>query len=697
MDTEPRMNRAEFLRLSTAAAVGSMVAGAGAALAASAESVEAAPATQGTYGEAPMLAERVQRGELPPVEQRLPENPYVVPHAWLTPGKYGGWMQWACTSADDWGTTHFIQESMYGHSPLRWLKDGLEIGPGLAERWETNEDTSVWTFYFRKGLKWSDGQPWTVDDILFWWEDEVQIPDLNELPPDEARSGKGTLMQMRKIDDYTLQLIFDAPAPLTADRLAMWVKRGIGPRWMDPKHYLAQFHPKYNPDVDRATWVETFTAKRDFAINPECPTMTGWMLESYTKGQNSVWVRNPYYWCVDQWGNQLPYIDGITQTNVQDAQVLRLRITSGQVDYVHGGFVPLTLADVSVLRQAEPRSRLEVRFWDSGSGTSSMYFFNYDYADPKMRALIREPKFRKALSHAYNRANVQKVVYFNTGELTTGTLSPKALEYNVEGGRRVYEEWRDSALRYDPDYAKRLLDEIGVTDKNRDGWREMPDGSPLVITLDYPASQPPDSEHVRKNELLAKDWQAIGLNTKLNPVTPTAFGDQWAAGQILTTTAWEVGDGPNHLVYPQWLVPLERARWAPLEGTFYAVRGTPKEREELDVDPYKRTPPRMAPEPGGPIDRLWQIYDQTKVEPDVLKRIYMVWDMIKIHVEEGPFFSGTVANTPRLVLVKQGLRNVPRREDLALGGFVNPWIHPTPAVYDPEAYYWEDPAAHPRA
>jgi peptide/nickel transport system substrate-binding protein len=425
--------------------------------------------------------------------------------------------------------------------------------------------------------------------------------------------------------------------------------------------------------------------------------MTGWMLESYTKGQNSVWVRNPYYWCVDQWGNQLPYIDGITQTNVQDAQVLRLRITSGQVDYVHGGFVPLTLADVSVLRQAEPRSGLEVRFWDSGSGTSSMYFFNYDYADPKMRALIREPKFRKALSHAYNRANVQKVVYFNTGELTTGTLSPKALEYNVEGGRRVYEEWRDSALRYDPDYAKRLLDEIGVTDKNRDGWREMPDGSPLVITLDYPADQPPDSEHVRKNELLAKDWQAIGLNTRLNPVTPTTFGDQWAAGQILTTTAWEVGDGPNHLVYPQWLVPLERSRWAPLEGTFYAVRGTPKEREELDIDPYKRTPPRMAPEPGGPIDRLWQIYDQTKVEPDVLKRIYMVWDMIKIHVQEGPFFSGTVANTPRLVLVKKGLRNVPRREDLALGGFVNPWIHPTPAVYDPEAYYWEDPAAHPRA
>jgi peptide/nickel transport system substrate-binding protein len=106
-----------------------------------------------------------------------------VPHHWLHQGKYGGTMNWVAQDASDWGTTHLVQESLYGNSPLRLLKDSLEIGPGLAESWETNADQSTWTFHFRKGLKWSDGQPWTVADILFWWEDEVHVPELNEVPP----------------------------------------------------------------------------------------------------------------------------------------------------------------------------------------------------------------------------------------------------------------------------------------------------------------------------------------------------------------------------------------------------------------------------------------------------------------------------------------------------------------------------------
>jgi peptide/nickel transport system substrate-binding protein len=162
----------------------------------------------------------------------------------------------------------------------------------------------------------------------------------------------------------------------------------------------------------------------------------------------------------------------------------------------------------------------------------------------------------------------------------------------------------------------------------------------------------------------------------------------------MTNVAWEVGDGPNHLVYPQWVVPMEDSRWAPLHGNWYLVKGTTREGAEADKDPYERTPPRVAPEPGSPIARLWDLYDQTKVEPDVNKRNKLVWDMMKIHVEDGPFFSGVAANTPRIVLVKKGLNNVPKRDDLALGGLVNPWIHPTPAVYDPETYYWDNPAAH---
>src|SRR5919109_2070583 len=148
MGTEHKVDRAEFLRLSAVAAVSAAVAACQPAQPTTQPGAQAtAPGGQagtaipgatlrGKYKEAPMLAEQVKAGKLPPVDQRLPENPYVVPHRWLSVGKYGGQMQWACSN--DWGTAHYIQESMYGHSPLRWLRDGLEIRPGLAEKWEAN-------------------------------------------------------------------------------------------------------------------------------------------------------------------------------------------------------------------------------------------------------------------------------------------------------------------------------------------------------------------------------------------------------------------------------------------------------------------------------------------------------------------------------------------------------------------------------
>jgi peptide/nickel transport system substrate-binding protein len=164
-----------------------------------------------------------------------------------------------------------------------------------------------------------------------------------------------------------------------------------------------------------------------FHTNPDCPVLTGWKLKEYKEGVHTIWERNPYYWAVDKEGNQLPYIDNIVVTGVQDAEVEKLRVLDGKIDWSHHWVV--ALADVSALKQAQDKTKLEIRFWDSGSGSGeNAYFFSYDYIDEKMRKLIRMPEFRKALSHAYNRPEIQKSIYFNTGELTTGTLSPKAIE-----------------------------------------------------------------------------------------------------------------------------------------------------------------------------------------------------------------------------------------------------------------------------
>ncbi len=648
-----------------------------------------------TFAEAPALATQVKAKQLPPVKDRLPAHPYVVPHRWVGAGKYGGTLR--MLTSDTTSVTH--KEYMYGHSILRWLNDGRDVGPGLAESWETNDEATEWTFHFRSGLRWSDGKPWSTKDIMFWWQDMVLNEDHPESPPDEAKSSNGTLMKLTAPDDDTLVMTYDSPAPLTPFHLARWVNGGVGPAWMAPKHYLAQFHPTYNKQVgkDWATERGDFDAKRDWAINADCPTMTGWRLATYREGTNLTLERNPYYWCVDAQGHQLPFIDTLELAAVEDPEVAKLQMREGKVDYVHGPFASLTLRDVSGLKQSAKRSALDVVLWDGGSGTGSIFFFDYDYREPAVRELIRKPAFRQALSLAVDRDEMQKALYFGTGTQTTGTYSPKALDFTVDAqARSAYASWRDSYRKHDPAKAKTMLDDLGVVDADGDGVRELPGGGRLVVRLDYPADA--SEEHLQKNNLLVRDWKAIGIEAKQNPVPPAAWAVQWQAGELMSTTAWENGGGIHEiLVEPQVLVPLSGFAdwWAPMHANFHALRGTPEAQKVKGTDPYKRTPPSIEPEPGGPIERLWDLHDRAKAEPDAVRRYKLVWEMVKIHVEDGPFFMGTVANTPYPMLFHRDLRNFPKAENLALDGFAGPWSHPTPAVYDPETWFWTNPDQHP--
>jgi peptide/nickel transport system substrate-binding protein len=635
--------------------------------------------------------------DLPPVEERLPENPYVIPHKWAEPGKYGGKLNMNVHSTEGAAKAESDREFFYGHSPLRFLNDGLDIGPGICESWESNDDASEWTFQFRKGLKWSDGEPWTTDSIIWWWEKFVLAQKMAVVPPDDARSGSGELAKFEAVDEVTLKMTFDTPAPLTADKMAAWVNGNIGkngPIWTMPHHYLEQFHPDTGKNVpdDWDTVGGLMESKADWHRNPECPTLTGFKGKSFDNNKGVVLERNPYYYAVMPNGDQLPYVDEIQFSVVTDVEAGKLQVQQGAVDYCQGSFNQILLADVQGLRDSAEEAGIEIILWDSGSGTGSIFFFNHDYIDGEMRNLIREPKFRQAISHAFNRDAVQKAVYFNTGEKTTGTLSAKAVEFQVnDEGKRTYQQWRDSYVEYNPDKAKQLLDELGLKDSDGDGLRELPNGKKLSLRLDYQADQ--SAEHTAKDNQLISDLKAVGLEMKKNPIPPQAFDDQWMTGKLMGHTNWEVGDG-HPLIYPGWVVPVQFNHWAPLQGQWFALQGTGTNEKEVDVDPWKRHPPRMEAEPDGPVKKLWDLYNEAKVEPDEMKRTQLVWEIFKIHISDGPFIMGCVANYPQVMVIKKDLRNVPRKENLALGGFVNPWIHPTPAVYDPECYYWENPEAH---
>ena len=651
----------------------------------------------GSLTEAPMLADQVKGGKLPKLEERLPENPYVVPHNWLERGKYGGTMklQVAGSSGDQAAP---IAEYFYGYSILRLLNDGNTIGPGVAEKWEANADTSVWTFHFRKGLKWSDGEPWSTADIMFWWNDLANNDDFGESVPDECKSGKGTPAKLEAVDELTLKVTFDAPTPLFPAKVASYVNgyKGNGASWMVPAHYVKNFHPKYNPSVkdDWATVGGDFEVNCDYKRQPKCPTLAGFHLTSLQEGKSLQWERNPYYYAVSKDGDQLPYVDKLLMSVVQDPKVSKVQVSNGQVDYVHGPFIGLALADVQTLQGLAEKNHYRVLLWDTGTGTGSMMFANLDYKEANYRELFNEPTFRQALSHAFNREETRSSIYFKQGEVTTGTISPKGVEFvGSAEGKKYYEDWKSSFVAYDVDKAKGLLDELGLKDKDGDGMREFPDGKKLSLRIDLPADA--GDETKAKDAQLCRDWGKVGLKCVVNPVTPTGFDDGWANGSYMLHSNWEVSGPPNSLLTnPSWLVPIEVSRWAPLQGTMYSMRGTPDENTEADVDPWKRKPPRRSPEDDSPIKQLWDLLDQTKVEPDELKRNKAFYEIIKIHIEKGPFFQGTVSNVPAVIVANLDLRNLPTRDNLALNGMTNPWGHPNPAVYDPEVYFWTNPDQH---
>jgi peptide/nickel transport system substrate-binding protein len=634
--------------------------------------------------EAPMLRELVEAGELPPLDERIPAEPLVIePYGEI--GQYGGtWHRFDTSTKGD-----HLAMAMYGYSPVHWVKDGLDKRPGLAKAWEFNEDKTEYTLTFREGTRWSDGQPFTVDDFLYWWEDMVLNQDHPDVPPDYMISG-GETAQVTKVDDYTLKFNFAAPAPLFLDRLAMWPNGVLpeGERLFVPKHYASQFHPKYNSEY---TTYEEHDEKIDWRINPDTPVLNPWMPVQYEPGTRLLLERNPYYYAVDTAGNQLPYIDRIDVTYIENLEVSKLRVLAGEQEICGRPCTSQPLSELSVFRDAEATVGLKTYLWDGGGGTGVMVYPNWTHQDPDKRSLYQNRDFRLGLSHAIDRDKVQKIVYFGTGEKTTGTMSPKAIEFTAdEVGQQLYAEWRDLAIEYDPDLANSMLDEAGAVDANGDGFRDLPNGNELTLRIDCSAGAMQSNTNVQATEIIKEGWEAVGLQVQINVVPDEQMGIMQDNSEFDIRGCWGVGDGPNFLVFPNWVIWVDNDRTAPLYGAWYKVLGTDKEGTELDLDPLERNPPREEPPEGDPAWRLWELYDAARTEPDDAKRLALSQDIIRVHIEEGPFFIGTVGNNPSIVAFLDTVGNVPTREQLGQGGFTGPWIMSYFGAVYPEQMYFKD-------
>ncbi len=590
------------------------------------------------FNEAPELAELVERGELPPVEERLPEEPLVVVPVEEV-GQYGGvWNRAWLGPSDSYGVYKLGRESLITYDAL-----GTTLVPNIVEKWDVSEDSKIFTFYLRKGIKWSDGEPFTADDILFVYEDVLMN---EELTPSFPRwlTVDGKPVKIEKVDDYTVKFIFSDSVPLFLYQLALPINADA--LLYAPKHYMKQFHPKYTSkeELDKkvkesgfSSWYELYGAKEDswWVNDPERPTIWAWKAANSPTEQRFIMDRNPYYWKIDPAGNQLPYIDRIINTLVTDITMLNLKAVTGELDFQ---WRHMTLDNYTVLMENKDKGNYRVLKWRGARGAHPVIYFNYTCKDPVLRELFNNDKFRKALSIAINREEINQLVYYGLGKPRQASLVPGVLHYSPE--------WEKAWAEYDPDKANAMLDEIGLSERDKDGFRLHPDDKRLELTIEYTPAFGPWTDIF---EMVKKYWEAVGAKVAVKNIDRTLWQTR-NDGNELEVTGWQMDSQAPWLCEGTWMAPsdfwgIEFKRWWDSGG-------------------------KAGVKPEGDMYKLLEAWDKVRKSRNQLELDSAAEEMVELHMKN-IWLIGTVGETPDIVIAKNYVRNVPE-ELIADGTFDTP-------------------------
>ena len=457
-----------------------------------------------SFGEAPMLAAMVAAGDLPPVEERLPEEPLVF-NVFEGIGTYGGTLKAAAIGTEYTELTPIRGLAGAVQTANRGPGSAIDIVPYAHKGWEMSDDQKTVTMYLRRGMKWSDGHPYTADDVMFSFEDFILI---DEFPSGWHRSGWGPMSHAEKVDDFTVRLHYTDPFPTLPGWYEFW--GGWQPHSY-PKHYLSKYHPKYNDNADALakeegydSWVQAVWAKQastsDFRVEDlNTPSVNPWNHEEITTTY-VLHVRNPYHFAIDPAGNQLPYIDRLRVETVADAETLNLKVISGELSVAAIG---LSTPDFPLFKENEESGDYETLMWPRAAGAESFYAFNLTHQDPVQREIFQDVRFRQAMSLAIDREEINKVLFFGLAVPRQAAMDPENSFYK--------EEWATRYAEYDPDTANRLLDEMGLQ-RGGDGFRLRPDGEVLTAQIVIPLEWP---SHVAVSELVAEYWGDVGV--KVDP------------------------------------------------------------------------------------------------------------------------------------------------------------------------------------
>jgi peptide/nickel transport system substrate-binding protein len=483
--------------------------------------------------------------DLPPVAERLPKNPMVITPLAGENQQYGGNLRTGFVGGSaSWGGNLFQINQWEGL--VQWSADFSTVEPALAERIEVNEDATEYTFYLREGLKWSDGQPYTADDIMFYIEDVGLNVELSPggISPDWLPADQAEGFKAEKIDETTFKFTFAKPYGTLPYVLASW-----GGRFFTyyPKHHLTRFHKEYNPNVDELVaaeqgiqdWVGLFNKfGPDAWGNPDrffehaaTPVMGPWYtVQPLGTGSTILLERNPYYWKVDLNGNQLPYIDTITAIQYQDSEARTLAMLNGDLDWI-GTAPPENRAIFhDAMNEGKP---IAIQYPRPTESVASAIYFNRSIGDPVKAELFANRDFRIGMSHAINRPELIEIAY--AGQGTPAQPSP------LEDSPFYNEQLTTQYTEYNIDLANEYLDKV-IPDRGADGFRLGPDGNPLEIVFFVPNDLSWATNYTQVGELLVGYWREVGVNVLLNAM-PTTQYDQARLNNTVEAVLFAAGDG----------------------------------------------------------------------------------------------------------------------------------------------------------
>lgn len=550
------------------------------------------------YQEAPMLAEMVAAGELPPLEERLPEVPFMVGPGTLIveedlpnweSGQYGGELQMA--HRGDFPPDVFIGSN-----------EGYLAGPGIGvadivgnifERFDVSDDATVFTFYMRKGLKWSDGMPVTREDVEFAWFDVLNNAEINPggVPGKWRDKVTDVPMVLEFVDDWTFTLTFETAYGSLLREMAIsgWVGYTD---LVKPAHYLKQFHKDYADEAELVTkiedagyegiegWVNLFGQKdiSNWEAHLEdaipFPRLYPWILVEMTEGA-LIYERNPYYYKVDIEGKQLPYIDRIVTARVDDVEMVNVRAIAGQVDFTRES---PDVQQLPVYKEQEAAGNFTTGIYSSHVAPMS-FMFNHVSTNEAWNEVINDVRFRQAMNYAIDREEVIQTFYFGLAE--PAPWNPT--EYSVE-------------------QANALLDEMGMTERDAKGFRKTPSGKELVF---YITSAKYLAEHDTISQLCVEYFAEIGLNAIFETISSDLLNERRAAGDINMWALWAVSPMWVNGTWTDWVPDTpEWARFMNENDEFEGVE-PPAEAKRL----WEITDARAAAVTGGAEDMA--LYDET--------------------------------------------------------------------------------------